>query len=100
MEEKLSVSVLKGISYALELPEDIVFNMPRITMIGNVKAYIENAGELMKYTTEEIRFVHKYAVLKIQGESLRIEVFNKEETVLAGKIDQVQIRQRGQDHVD
>lgn len=79
------------ISEALELPIDIMMDLPRLTVIGNVEASLLNHKGIIEYTTETIRINTKSGVFKITGEELEIKTIISEEIIITGNIENIEI---------
>ncbi|MDF0727218.1 sporulation protein YqfC [Cytobacillus sp. S13-E01] len=73
----------------MELPADVMMDLPRITMIGQIHIYIENHRGLLTFTDKELRLLLKNGQLLIKGQSFVIKTILPEEILLEGKIDQV-----------
>lgn len=73
----------------MELPADVMMDLPRITMIGQIHIYIENHRGLLKFSDTEIRLMLKQGQLLVKGNSFVIRTILPEEILLEGKIDQV-----------
>ncbi len=73
----------------MELPADVLMDLPRITLVGQIHIYIENHKGLLAFSDTEIRVLLKQGQMLIQGEGLVIKVILPEELVLEGKINQV-----------
>ncbi|HZJ76080.1 MAG TPA: sporulation protein YqfC [Oscillospiraceae bacterium] len=81
--------VKKSIAEALELPKDIILDVPKIIMIGNLQIYIENHKGILEYTDERIRINTKNNVLRIIGKNLILKNIVMEEIIIVGEINQV-----------
>ncbi|MTI65993.1 MAG: sporulation protein YqfC [Firmicutes bacterium] len=82
---------LKGsLSDILELPKDIMLDLPRITMIGNLQLYIENHKGIIEYNKQRIRINTKDGIIRIIGKNLVIKTIVTEEILIIGEIDQVE----------
>ncbi len=81
--------VKKSIAEILELPKDIVLDLPKIIMIGNLQIYIENHKGILEYTDNRIRINTKNGVLRIIGKNLMLKNIVMEEIIIVGKINQV-----------
>ncbi|WMM23501.1 sporulation protein YqfC [Tissierella sp. MB52-C2] len=79
------------ISEALELPIDIMMDLPRLTVIGNVEASLLNHKGIIEYTTETIRINTKSGIFKITGEELEIKTIISEEIIITGNIENIEI---------
>jgi sporulation protein YqfC len=73
----------------MELPADVLTDLPRVTMVGQIHVYIENHKGLLAFSDKEIRILLKQGQLLIKGQELVIKVIMPEEIVLEGKIGQV-----------
>jgi sporulation protein YqfC len=73
----------------MELPADILMDLPRITMIGQIHIYIENHRGLLTFSDKEVRLLLKHGQLLIKGEEFVIKTILPEEILLEGKINQV-----------
>jgi sporulation protein YqfC len=73
----------------MELPQDVMMDLPRITMIGSIHIYIENHRGLITFSDKELRLLLKQGQLLIKGKAFVIKTILPEEILLEGKIDQV-----------
>lgn len=72
-----------------DLPEDVIMDLPRITMIGQLHIYIENHRGLLAFTDREVRLMLKHGQLLIKGSAFVIKTILPEEIMLEGQIEQV-----------
>jgi sporulation protein YqfC len=82
--------IKESISELLELPKDIILDLPRITMIGNLQIYIENHKGILEYSNQRIRIHTKNGTLRIIGKNLQIKTIITEEMIITGMIDQIE----------
>ena len=80
-----------NISDALELPLDIALDLPKITIIGDLKVDIQNHKGIIEYTSNLIRINSKIGVIKIIGEKLEIKNILSEEINVNGKVEKLEI---------
>lgn len=73
----------------LELPPDVMMDLPRITMIGQIHIYIENHKGLLAFSDKELRLLLAQGQLLIKGKSFVIKTILPEEILLEGEINQV-----------
>ncbi|QIB26308.1 sporulation protein YqfC [Caloranaerobacter azorensis] len=78
------------ISDVLELPKDIVLDLPRITLIGNLQLYIENHKGIIEYSKQRIRINTNIGILRIVGNNLTIRTIVTEEIIIVGEIEVVE----------
>ncbi|MBP2241671.1 sporulation protein YqfC [Cytobacillus eiseniae] len=79
----------KWMTKNLELPQDVMMDLPRITMVGQIHIYIENHKGLISFSDKELRLLLKQGQLLIKGNSFVIKTILPEEILLEGQVDQV-----------
>ncbi|WP_201713537.1 sporulation protein YqfC [Rossellomorea arthrocnemi] len=79
----------KWMTQKMDLPEDVMMDLPRVTMIGQIHIYIENHRGLLTFTDREVRLLLKQGQLLIKGEQFVIKMILPEEILLQGKIVEV-----------
>jgi len=89
MAKKWGQKVRNWMAEKMDLPQDVMMDLPRITMIGQIHIYIENHRGLLAFTDKELRLLLKQGQLLIKGKSFVIKTILPEEILLEGKIDQV-----------
>ncbi|MBS2969743.1 sporulation protein YqfC [Metabacillus sp. KIGAM252] len=89
MAKKWNSRIAEWITKTIELPPDVMMDLPRITMVGQIHIYIENHRGLLKFSDQEIRLLLKQGQLLIKGKSFVIRTILPEEIMLEGKIEQV-----------
>ncbi|MDY0405534.1 sporulation protein YqfC [Virgibacillus sp. 179-BFC.A HS] len=73
----------------LALPSDAVHELPRITMIGQIHAYIENHKGISVFTDTELRLRTINGYIQLTGNSFVLKLMLPEEVLLEGKISDV-----------
>ncbi|WP_232695364.1 sporulation protein YqfC [Brevibacillus daliensis] len=73
----------------LDLPQDVVIEVPRVTMIGHLQMYIENHRGVLQFTEHELRLLLTNGQLLVKGDKLVIRAILKEEVLLEGRISGV-----------
>ncbi|MFS0780867.1 sporulation protein YqfC [Bacillus sp. 1P06AnD] len=89
MANKWKQKLKQMISDSINLPNDVMMDLPRITMIGQLHIYIENHRGLIAFSEEEIRLLLKQGQLLIKGQDLVIKAILPEEIMLEGTIQSV-----------
>jgi len=89
MARKWGQKIRSWMTKQLDLPEDVMMDLPRITMIGQIHIYIENHNGLLTFSEKEIRLLLKQGQLLVKGQSLVIKTILPEEILVEGKIDEV-----------
>jgi sporulation protein YqfC len=89
MAKTLGQRVRSWMAKKMDLPQDVMMDLPRITMIGQIHIYIENHRGLLAFTDKVLRLLLKQGQLLIKGNAFVIKTILPEEILLEGKIDQV-----------
>lgn len=79
------------INSILELPEEVLLNLPRITVIGGNKTNIENYKNILKYENDLIKIETQIGNINIIGINLIIEQITNENLSILGKIKYINI---------
>lgn len=74
----------------LELPDDIVLDLPRMTMLGNKQLLVENHKGIIEYSTALVRIKLSQGTLVIHGEQLSLGSLQQEQILVEGIIKLVQ----------
>ncbi|MBO0993982.1 sporulation protein YqfC [Bacillus sp. SD088] len=89
MSKTWTKKIKKWMTSKMELPADIMMDLPRITMVGNLHIYIENHNGLLVFTDNELRLLLKQGQLLIKGKSFVLKTILPEEILLEGYIEEV-----------
>ncbi|WP_164668572.1 sporulation protein YqfC [Virgibacillus doumboii] len=71
------------------LPSDIMLELPRITMIGQIHVYIENHKGLIVYSDTELKLKANKGYIQILGTSFVLKMMLPEEILLEGSVTEV-----------
>ena len=77
----------KNVTEALELPKEIMLNLPLISLVGREEITIENYKGILEYGEEMVRIGTAAGVLRIQGNGLCLKQLSSECMVVTGRID-------------
>lgn len=73
----------------MDLPKEVMLDLPFVTVMGNEKIRIENYKTILEYTEEYIRVDTKSGILLIQGKKLSIKNIKEDDILITGKIKSV-----------
>lgn len=73
----------------LEIPEDMLLNLPKVTMLGNTHVFIENHRGVIEYTPQKLRIGVAFGEIIITGTDFFLKNIFSDELSLEGKIDSV-----------
>lgn len=73
----------------LEMPTEIVSNVPKITIIGFNEILIENYKGILEYEEIYIRINTHIGIININGFNLNLEQISEDDISVKGKIDSI-----------
>ena len=82
--------VTSTIASALELPKEVLMNLPLITLIGKEDITIENYKSILEYSEECVRINTSAGVLRIEGKKLTLKQITSDNIVIVGRIDKTE----------
>jgi len=78
--------VKRQFSDYLELPGDIMLDLPKIVLVGNLQVFIENHRGIQEYTPCFVRVVVSDKVIEVTGENLTLRNIMPDEICVEGQI--------------
>ena len=81
--------LIKRFAQALELPGDVVLNLPRVTIVGNALVTVENHRGLVRYDPSSITIGAGGFQIVVEGESMVIGTVEVETITIRGTITRV-----------
>lgn len=79
----------KNVTEALELPKEIMLNLPLVSLVGREEVTIENYKGILEYGEEMVRVGTAAGVLRLTGKGLCLKQLSAECMVVTGKIDEL-----------
>lgn len=76
---------------SLQLPQDIVPGVPRVTLTGSSEAWIENYRGLLEVTDTCVRVQCRSGCIRFEGTRLAVDYYSDEDMKISGKISSVQL---------
>ena len=78
----------------LELPKDLLLDLPRITLTGSLQLSVENHRGLQLYSEQEIVIrAGQNLLIRVKGQDLQLGVVYDEEITVVGQIESVSFQQ-------
>ena len=77
----------KNMTEALELPKEILLNLPLISLVGREEVIIENYRGILEYSEEIVRIGTAAGVLRLQGKGLCLKQLSAECMVVTGRLE-------------
>lgn len=78
---------------ALEIPGEVVLDLPRLVFTGNRQVRVENHRGVIAYSSQEVRVRVENGELVFQGEGLSLGAILPEELMVEGKIHSLTYRE-------
>ncbi len=88
MEKKREV-FNRAMAEFLDIPKDLVLDLPRLILTGRNELYLENHRGIIEYTMTRLRINLSRGFLEIQGRDLEIKSLLPEEISIYGEIDAI-----------
>lgn len=82
-------SRLSRITAFLEMPEEIMSDKPRITVLGFDELVIENYKNILEYDEIFIKVNTYIGAVNISGIGLKLIQMNKDDIMVTGRIDRI-----------
>lgn len=76
-------------------PQEVVSDVPCVTMTGSQTVHIEQHKGLIAYQPEEVAFRTTLGALKICGVNLHFKLYTSTEAVLVGQISSMILSEQG-----
>ncbi len=83
----------RGVADLFEIPEDIVLNVPRVTIIGNLQMVIENHRGLIEYGPSLVRVGTGSGQLVITGQDLAVGSVLAEDLSIMGRFERLEFEE-------
>jgi len=84
-------SLKRWLANALELPKDVVLDLPVVTLIGDEELLFANHRGVLEYATHSVRIKTSLGVFKVAGSDLILKEINAENVVVIGQIEGVSL---------
>jgi sporulation protein YqfC len=72
-----------------ELPEDLLLDLPRLTLVGDVQLLVENHRGIRAFRPERVVIVTARGPLVVEGDELVIGAVDPESVVVTGRIARI-----------
>ena len=73
----------------LDLPQDVILDMPRVTMMGNLQVVVENHHGVKFFTDEFLSLALVQGSLEIHGKHLSIRTILTDIVLIEGQIQAI-----------
>jgi len=76
----------------LDIPRDLMLDLPKVILIGDVQVYVENHRGIIVYNSEQVRINTTLGELEISGLDLSLRNILPDEILVEGRIKSVVYR--------
>lgn len=76
----------KVVTEFLEIPKDLVLDLPKVTMVGRNELYLENHRGIIEFSSNRLRINLSRGYLEIEGDKLEIKNLMPDEMAISGEI--------------
>jgi sporulation protein YqfC len=84
------MDIKQRFSDALDIPEEIVLDVPVIKIVSNNKIIIENHKGIIEYSKTTVRINSKIGIVALKGEDFVIKYITQDEIILEGEIEVIE----------
>ncbi|HHY46769.1 MAG TPA: sporulation protein YqfC [Firmicutes bacterium] len=85
----------RDLARALDIPVDVVLDLPRLVLLGNLQVLIENHRGIIEYTGERIRVSLPSGELRVEGSGLVLRRISLDEMLIEGEIGSIAFQTAG-----
>ena len=82
--------IKQKISAMLDVPKEIVLNLPVISMVGMQDLTIENYKGIIEYTDERIRISTASGIMRVEGKGLGLRQITAEAVSISGRVARIE----------
>jgi sporulation protein YqfC len=87
--DKKREALSRAMAEFLDIPKDLVMDLPKVTMIGRNEFYLENHRGIIEYNLTRLRINLSRGFLEIQGNNLEIKNLLPDEMSVYGDINMI-----------
>lgn len=88
--EKVKVNLKEKVTELLDLPKEVVLDVPKMLMLGNNQLVVENFKGIIEYEDNRVRLNSGIGLIKIEGARLLIREITTEEVIVHGEITSIE----------
>ncbi len=81
--------ITKAMAELLEIPGDLVLDLPRLTITGRNELYLVNHKGIIEYSTVRMRINLSRGFLEVDGKNLEIQALMPDEMRVLGEISSI-----------
>ena len=86
-------NTISKINKLLELPEEVITNKPKLTIVGFEEVLIENYKAILEYEDFYIKINTHIGAININGFNLKLKEMTGDDIIVLGSIDSMEFEQ-------
>lgn len=86
-------NTISKINKLLELPEEVITNKPKLTIVGFEEVLIENYKAILEYEDFYIKINTHIGAININGFNLKLKEMTGDDIMVLGSIDSMEFEQ-------
>lgn len=92
MRNKKQSRAMNRLNEILDMPQEVVSNVPKLTITGFQELLVENYKGILEYEDFFIRVNTYMGIININGFNLILEQMNDENIIVKGRIESIDIQ--------
>ncbi|MGE5584949.1 MAG: sporulation protein YqfC [Bacillota bacterium] len=74
-----------------EIPKNVLLDMPRLVLVGNVQLVVENHQGILEYRQQVVRLATSRGEIAVEGKGLSIARITRAEVTIEGHIQRISL---------
>ncbi len=100
MKKRKIARSMNRINELLEMPPEVVSNIPKISILGFEEMLIENYKNIMEYEDFYIKVNTHIGLINVNGLNLKLIQMNQDDMKITGKIDSINFESYEDDEME
>lgn len=80
----------------LDIPSDLMMDLPKVVLVGDVQVIVENHRGIVVYTSEQVKVNTSLGDITIRGSGMILRNIMPDEIMVEGKINGVNYEKQGE----
>lgn len=89
MKGKKTAQWKESLIESLQIPRDLAFQEPVITLTGEREVLLENYRGILEYTENHLLVLTRHCKIRIRGEHLEVLYYTNDEMKVSGQITEI-----------
>lgn len=85
--------LLGKLAGSMELPREVMLDVPRVVMIGALQVHVENHKGILEYSPTRVRVRTRDGIVTVSGRRLKLGRIGREELTIDGRVDRIELEE-------